>query len=234
MAKPRRPWTVTPHSPIEKLDDNLWAVTSQVPGLPVSRRMCVVKKSTGGLVFFHAVPLDEKTLAEVLAWGRPEALVVGHDQHAVDANGFREKLGVKVYTPKESVEKLREKVEVEGPIEALPSDPAIRFESIAGTKKAEPVGIVKSSDRVSLLFCDVVQNNAPGSGNLFLKVLGFNGPAPKVVPVFKMLFTSDRQALRAQIRELSTTRGLSRVVPCHGGVVESNAGAALRAAADAV
>lgn len=35
MAKSPRPWTVTPHSPIQKLEENLWVVTSNVPGTPM-------------------------------------------------------------------------------------------------------------------------------------------------------------------------------------------------------
>ena len=76
MAKPPRPWIVTPHDRIEKLDDNLWAVESAVPGVPVRRRMCIVKRTDGQLLFLNAVPLDDQSLAEVSAWGRPAFLVI--------------------------------------------------------------------------------------------------------------------------------------------------------------
>src|SRR5579859_7061935 len=32
MAKPSRPWIVTKHGPIVKLEDNLWVVEGEVPG----------------------------------------------------------------------------------------------------------------------------------------------------------------------------------------------------------
>ena len=74
MARPPRQWTVTKHEPLEKLDDNLWAVRGLVPGATFTRRMCVVRRSDGSLLFFHAIPLEEKTLAEVQALGRPATL----------------------------------------------------------------------------------------------------------------------------------------------------------------
>ena len=50
MTKPR-PWIVTPHGAIEKLEDNLWAVQGDVPGVPFKRRMFIIKRSDGSLMF---------------------------------------------------------------------------------------------------------------------------------------------------------------------------------------
>src|SRR5438270_11955513 len=112
MAKPPRPYTVTPHGPIEKLDENLWAVESKVPGLPIRRRMAIVKRSDGQLAFLNAVPLDDAALAEVTAWGKPAILVIPHDQHGIDAHGFAEKLGCKIYGPKANEAKMRARWDV--------------------------------------------------------------------------------------------------------------------------
>ena len=66
MPKRPRPWIVTPHGPIEKLEDNLWAVQGDVPGIPFKRRMFIIKRSDGTLMFFGmAIPLEEAMLAEV-------------------------------------------------------------------------------------------------------------------------------------------------------------------------
>src|SRR3954466_4920733 len=102
MPKPPRPWTVTPHDPIHKLEENLWTVESPVPGLPIRRRMCIIKRSDGQLTFMNVVPLDDAALAEVTAWGKPAFLVIPHQQHGIDAHGFSEKLDVKIYGPKQS------------------------------------------------------------------------------------------------------------------------------------
>lgn len=123
MAKPPRPWTVTPHGPIEKLEDNLWAVEGAVP-VPggIRRRMCIVKLQNGDLLFFHAVPLAEPQLAEVKAWGRPATLVVAHDNHAIDAVAFAAKLGLQVYAPRAGEAGLRARqVPLAGGLEQVPT-----------------------------------------------------------------------------------------------------------------
>lgn len=103
MAKPRRPWTVTDHDPVQELDDNLWTVAGPVPSLPIGRRMAIVKRSDGDLLFYHAIPLRDDVLRRVTAWGRPAILVIAHDNHGIDAHAFRERFGVKLYGPKGNV-----------------------------------------------------------------------------------------------------------------------------------
>ena len=227
MAKTARPWTVTPHDPLQKLDENLWAVESPVPGIPIRRRMCIVKRSDGQLLFLNAVPLDDKTLAEVTAWGKPAFLVIPHDQHGIDAHGFQQKLGVKIYGPKKNEAKMRAKWDVAGTIEDLPADPSVKFESLDGTKTGEPVGVVRSGNRVSLLFSDAYQDNTGYKLPLPLKMLGFGG-GPKIVPIYKFLFTKDKAALKAHFERLSALPGLERIVPCHGAITSSDAAATLK------
>jgi hypothetical protein len=233
MPKPPRPWTVTPHDPIEKLDDNLWAVEGAVPGLPIRRRMCIVKRSDGQLLFHNAVPLDEKSLAEVLAWGKPAFLIIPHDQHGIDAHGVCEKLGVKIYGPKASQEKMRARWNLAGTLDELPADPGVSFESLDGAKTGEPVGIVRSGGRVTLLFSDAYQDATGYKLPLPMRILGFGG-GPKVVPVFKWLFVKDKAALRAHLERLAALPGLERIVPCHGAIKKTDAATVLRQVAAAV
>jgi hypothetical protein len=231
MPKPERPWIVTPHDPIEKIDENLWAVAAQSPVAPIRRRMCIVKRSDGRLLFFHAIPLEDALLAEITAWGKPAFLVVGHDQHTLDAVPFAKRLGLKIFGPKLNDAKLRERVDLAGHLEDVPPDPAISVEPVAGTKNGEPVISVRSGgQRVSLLFCDAVQNNHSDRTSLPLRLLGFAGGL-KVPPVFRWLFMKDKQALRAHLEKLAAVPGLTRILPCHGDVLSAGAPDALRAAA---
>jgi hypothetical protein len=227
MAKTPRPWIVTPHDPIQKLDDNLWVVESPVPGLPLRRRMSIVKRSDGQLVFLNAIPLDDKALAEVTAWGKPAFLVIPHEQHGIDAHAFAQKLGLKIYGPKACMEKMRARWQVAGTLEEMPPDASVKFESLDGTKKGEPVGIVHTGKRVSLLFNDAYQDATGYKLPLPMRMLGFGG-GPKVVPVFKMLFTSDKAALKAHLDRLASLPGLERLVPCHGAIKSSDAAATLK------
>lgn len=231
MSKPRQ-WTVLPHGPLVKLEENLWVVEGQVPTPGgIKRRMVIVRRADGSLLFFHAMPLDDASMAALEAWGRPGALVLGHDQHAIDAEPFAERLGVPIFGPGPNLDKLRARgLPIAGSLADLPADPGVRFEEADGTKTGEAVGVVQSGDRVSLLFADCCQNS-PVEGMAFpLRMLGFAG-GPKVVPAFRFLFVSDRARLRAHLERLAALPGLARLVPFHGAVVETDPSAALRKAA---
>jgi hypothetical protein len=231
MPRPHRPWTVTPHKPIERHDDNLWSVESMVPGLPISRRMMIVKRSDGTLLFFHAIPVDELTLLQIRDWGTPGALVISHDNHGIDADAFSKKLGVKLYGPARQERRLRARWDLAGTLEQLPPDPSIAFESMDGAKSGEPVGIVRTGSRVSLLFADAYQDSKDLP--FFLRLLGF-GNGPKVVPAFKHLFTADKPALRAHFNRLSEIPGLARIIPCHGPELNVDPAGALKRLAAAI
>ncbi len=231
MAKAPRPWIVTRHGPLEKLDDNLWVVEGDVPGVPFRRRMSIVRRTDGTLLFFNAVPLEDAVLREVTSWGKPGALVVPHDQHMIDAHPFAEKLDVPLYGPKECAEKIRTRAPMAGTLEELPRDPVVRLEPVAGVKNGEPAVIVTSgSGRVSLLVSDVFMNNSKDAVGFLPRMMGFTGSV-KVVPVFRMLFLKDKPALRVQIEGWSKLPGLARLVPCHGNVASSGVADALAAAA---
>lgn len=230
--RPGRPWTVSPHGPIEKLEDNLWVVEGAVPTPGgIKRRMAIVRREDGSLLFFHAMPLADEVMAQVTAWGRPGALVLGHDQHAIDAEPFAARLGVPVFGPAPNLPKLRARgLDIAGSLADLPADAGVRFEEMDGTRTGEAVGIVSSGGRVSLLFADCCQNS-PALGMAFpLRWLGFAG-GPKVVPVFRWVFTTDRARLAAHLERLAALPGLARLVPFHGGIVTDGPAAALRQAA---
>lgn len=236
MPKAPRPWIVTRHDPIEKVEDNLWTIQGDVPGVPIKRRMFIVKRSDGTLLFFGcAIPLEDELLAEISAWGRPSALVVTHDQHMIDARPFAERLKLAVYGPKECEAKIRQRADLAGFLGDLPTDTAVDIVPVAGAKTGEPAAIVRSSGgrRVTLIVSDAVQNNSKESLGFFPRICGFAG-GPKVVPLFKMLFTTDKAALKRQVSEWSQLPGLVRVMFCHGDAVTDGAAAALTAAAAAI
>src|SRR5207249_2878764 len=142
------------------------------------------------------------------------------------------KLGLKIYGPKPCEAKMRERADVAGMLEAIPSDPNVRIEPVAGAKSGEPAIIVTSAGgkRVSLLVSDGIQNNPKSSLGLLPRLMGFAG-GPKVVPVFKMMFLKDKKAFKRQLEEWATLPGLERILPCHGEAVTTNASTALQRAA---
>jgi hypothetical protein len=237
MPKPPRPWIVTRHDPIEELDDNLWAVNGDVPGFPPAaafhRRMSIVRLSDGRLLFHNAIPLDDASLAKVRAWGKPALLLVPHHLHAMDAHPFREKLGLEAYTSGKAIVQVRAILPVEGPLEALPRDPAFTVEPLAGTRFGEAAVLVKSGPRVSLLLCDAVTNSRHGRGlaGLAFRLMGLSGPEPKTAPLYRLRAVSDKEAFRTELLRLADTPGLVRVVPSHGPVISQDPGGALKRAA---
>jgi hypothetical protein len=226
-----RPWTVTPHDPIEKIDDNLWALSSPVPGMKIHRRMCIVRRDDGRLLFYNAVPMDERTLDEIKAWGNPSFLVLTHDQHMIDGDAFRQKLGVSVYCPKATSAKVRLRTTVTGEMEDLPGDPAIGWDAARSTKLDEPVMIVKSGGgaRASIVTSDVFQNNQAVQTAFMFRLMGFLGP--KTPPMFKMLFLKDKAGLRTEMERWAATPNLARIIPSHGTVITDDPAGALRRAA---
>jgi hypothetical protein len=234
MPKPPRPWTVTPHQPIEKLEDNLWSVSSPVPGIPgFSRRMSIIKLSDGQLAFHDSVPVDDATLAQIKAWGTPAIQIVTHNQHCIDVNAFKDKLGLKSYAPALCVDKVRERVAVDGTFDDLPRDAALERVASAGLKNGESWFVVRSNGHSSLLTADTV--SWVTRGNLVARLLGFVAPEPKVAPfIFKLVSVKDKKAFRASFDKLLADHpDLTRVVPCHGNLIDKDPVGVLKRAASA-
>ena len=233
-----RPWTVTPHDPIIKHEENLWSVASAVPGLPgIGRRMAIIKLSDGRLLFYNAVPLADAALAEVLAWGKPSILIIPNFAHCIDGVAFRDKLGLTVYGPAMD-KKLPERIKLDHDIAALPADPAFTTEMCPGCKLGEPVVTIASGPdgaRKTLFFSDALMNIPHGGGfrGFMFKLMGFTGGARVATP-WKMMFVSDKGALKAAYQKWIATPGLVRLMPTHGAIVEDDPVGALKAAATTI
>ena len=234
MAKPSRPWTVTRHDPLERLDDNLWAINGDVPGFSPAarfhRRMSILKLSDGRLLFCNAVPVDDATLALIRDLGTPAILVVPHHLHAIDAHAFRERLGLSAYTGEKEIERTRALLPITGSLAALPVDPAFSIEALPSSKFGEAAVVVRTGPRVSLLVCDLILNVRHGGGfpGFLFKVLGFTGPAPRVAPIVRLRAFPNKQALRTDLMRLAELPGLTRVVPSHGLIISDDPAGALR------
>ncbi|HET7825560.1 MAG TPA: hypothetical protein VFK90_09500 [Anaeromyxobacter sp.] len=230
-TKPPRPWTVLPHRPVERIDENLWGVVGAVPGVPLlERRMSIVRRGDGGLLFFNAVPVGDAALDQIRALGRPAILVVPQHLHMMDAHAFRAKLGVRVYAPASTRALVSERVEVDGAFEDLPPDPAVRVDTVAGFKTGEGFATVRTGPRASLVVADVVLNvpPQPGAMGFLYRLLGFSGDRPKLPTPVRLRVLRDRGALRAQLQQLAATPGLARIVPSHGAIVDRDPAGVLR------
>jgi hypothetical protein len=234
MAAPR-PWTVLPHDAIQKLEENLWTVAGRLPRVPVNRRMTVVRLAGGGLLFHNAIPLEERAMAQVEAFGRPEFLVVPNGFHRLDLHAFRARYpALRVLCPAPARARVAALAKVDGGWEALPQGAGIEAVPLEGSRWGEAALVVHSAagTRASLLFGDTVMNipHRRGVGGLVLRLVGSTGGA-RVTAITRLLAVRDVRALAASLERLAATPGLARLVPSHGDLVERDAAGVLRAVA---
>lgn len=227
---PPRPWTVVEHEPLERLEENLWTVDAALPRMALRRRMSIVRLGDGRLAFHNAVPLREPDMRAIEEWGTPALLLVPNGFHRLDVHAWKVRYpALRVLCPAESRPRVSQAVPVDGTLDALPADPALRAETLAGTRSGEAAFTVASGSRTSLLFGDVVFNvpHAGGVGGLLLRLIGSSG-GPRVTPLARRMIVSDRGRLAAHLERLAATPGLARLVPSHGELVSERPGEVLR------
>ncbi|HEY6910939.1 MAG TPA: hypothetical protein VI356_16300 [Myxococcales bacterium] len=232
-----RPWTVLPHRPVEKLQENLWTVEANLPRGPMKRRMGIARLGTGELVFLNAIALDEPAMRELEAWGRPAFVVAANGFHRIDLGSYKQRYPqLRVLAAPAARKRIAEVVPVDGWLELLPRDPGLVIEPVAGTKLGDVVCMARAASRVSLCFPgDVLTNMTPmaGVGGLVASALGFTGEL-RVPRLIRWIGVRDRRALAAHLMKLADTEGLQHVFTCHGPVVSVDPMGALRRAAEAL
>lgn len=232
-----RPWTVLPHDPIVKHEDNLWSVVGDVPGMALRRRMTLVRLRDGRVLVHNAVAVDELTVKAIEAWGAPSVLLVPNGFHRLDAHAWKARFAAsKVYCPEGATKRVADQVAVDGPYEGFTGDDTARLETLDGTGKSEGVLVVTSGDKVTLVFNDVLFNqpHLPGFGGFMMRYVTDSTGGPKVTRIARLFLMKERVAFQAHLLKLANLPGLTRLVPGHGDVVEGDAVATLRAVANSL
>lgn len=229
-----RPWTVLPHRPIEKLQENLWSAEADLPRGPFKRRMGIARLGGGQLVFLNAIALDEPSMKEIEAWGEPSFAVAANGFHRLDLGSYKVRYPkLRVLAGPAARKRIGQIVQVDGWLELLPKDPNLLVEHVAGTKMGDVVCTARAASRASLCFPgDVLMNAAPGRGlpGVLVRVLGFSGDL-HVPRLIRWIGVENRRELRAHLSRLADTAGLQHVFTCHGPVVSVDPSGALRRAA---
>jgi hypothetical protein len=224
-----RPWTVNKPGPLTQRDEGLWTIDDDIPGIPgANRRMSVVKRADGTLLFYNGIPVDDATLDRIRELGKPAHLIVPNQYHALDVAAFAHRLGLTAYSPVVAVEKLAARLTCL-PITSLPQDPSMRLFRVEGFKTHEVVLLAGKT----LLVADLVTNSPHASGfsGFLMKLVGFTGTTPMLPKPVRRRVGKDLGAVRELMNELAALDGWSRIIPSHGSIVETAGPAALRAIA---
>ena len=221
MATSARPWTVLAHGPIEKLSSRLWTVSGSLPNMPLQRRMTVVRRDDDSLLIHSAIPLDEASMRELEAWGKPAQLIVPNGWHRLDAGAYVARYpALRVYCPRAAMTRVQEVVRVHGAVEDMPTDSVVAPRMVEGLSSGEAIFVVRDERGVALVFNDLLFNHkhVEGAQGFVLRVLGSTG-WPRVTRVAKMAMISDRAAVAKALVELANMPKLYALVPGHGDVV---------------
>jgi len=229
MAKSFQRWTVLPHQPIEKLEDNLWRVEGMMPDGKTQRSMVVARMQDGGLLVHNAIALAPEAMAELEAFGTPRILMVPNGFHRQDARIYKERYpDLRVICPAGARKRVEQVVKVDAVLEEGGGDDVVVIENVEGAKQ-EGVVTVRSGDKVSLIFCDLVLNVPRAKG-----VMGFAlAPTGKLsVPrVMRWIGMSNRNAIVDRLNRLADLPGLTRILVGHGRTISADPGPALKSAA---
>lgn len=222
MAKCLHEWTVLPHKPIEKLEENLWRVEGRLG--PIQREMVVARLGDGRLVIWNAIALDEPEMKELEAWGTPAFLIVPNGAHRNDAKIWKQRYpSLLVVCPPGAKQKVEQVVPVDK-TEIDFGDPSVRFLAPGCAARRDGVLEVRSKRGVTVVFNDLLSNtpHLPGVGGLMLRTLGFTGPAPKTPLLSRMMLVEDRDGLRKMFGDYAGKSDVVRVLVSHGRAIDGN------------
>jgi hypothetical protein len=225
-----RTWTVLPHGPVERLAPNLWRVEGRLNARNL-RVMVLVRLEDGRVVVHNPIALDDAGMAALEAWGEVAAVVMPNAFHRQDAFIFKERYpAARVYAPRSAVKAASRAVPCDGGWDEIPTDATLRVRHLEGVGEREGVLLVRSEDGVSAVFCDSVLN-LPKLGGVLGWILHPTGMLAVPRPT-AWWFASEPKALAADLERLAAEDGLVRVVPGHGGVVDTSAADRLREAGE--
>lgn len=237
MATNHTEWKTLAHGPIEKLADNVWRVVGALPNGPLKRVMTVVRMADGGLLLHSVIALDEATMPELEALGRPAVMVVPNGFHRIDAPRYKARYPqLKVFCPRAATADVASRVHVDGDYSAIPQDATLTAAHFDGTHDREGVLTVRSADGVTVVLNDILFNadDAPGFTGFVFKHITASTGGPKVSRIAKLFLVKDRAAVKAQFEQLAALEGLKRVVVSHDRVITDDPAGTLRAVAAAL
>jgi len=223
-------WRVLPHQPIRKVSENLWCVEGTMPKGALKRVMTLAKLGDGRLVVHSAVTVDEASLKEIEAWGRPAILLVPNRFHRMDALAYKTRFpDLQILAPSAARDMVDKVISTDGDYAQFPSDSAVSVVSLKGAGEREGVMKVVSADGTTLVFNDLIFNmpHVHGVIGWILKHVTLSSGGPRVSRIARMGLVKDIATLRREFEELANTPNLKRIIVSHHLPIESDAAGVL-------
>ena len=234
MPKSFDAWTVLPHTPIEKLEDNLWRVEGTLPNMPLKRVMAIAKLANGDLVVHNPIALDAAEMKAIDGFGRVAFLVVPNGWHRMDLKAFAGRYPeAKVLAPSGSRAQVGEVHAVTGDLSDVAESSGVSLFDLDGTRGKELVMRVVSHGRSTLVFGDAIfcMPHLGGVQGFVLRHLTHSsGTTPHVSRVARWMLLKDKPAFAAHLERLATPE-LARVIVAHHQTISERPADALRAVA---
>lgn len=238
MAKLNREWIVQPHGALMAVADGVLTVAGTIvmPLGKFPRRMTILSLQDGGSAIWSPVPLREPEMARIEALGPVRFLIVPNRGHRLDLKPWKARYpAARIVVPPSAEAAVSEAAPVDATTDIV-RDPAIAFQTVAGTKADEFALVVRRSDGTTLILNDILSNvrHPEGLGaHIMARLLGFGIKRPRTSRPVRRMFVKDPAALARQFRAWAALPDLRRIIVSHGDVIADAPREALtRAAAD--
>ncbi len=223
-------WTVLPHGPIAKLEENLWHVEGTLPKMPLKRSMTIARLGSGDLVIHNPIALGDREMTAIEALGKIAYIVVPNGWHRLDLHAFHARYpAAHVLAPSGARDKVAAVDKSVEDLAALPADPDVSLGTVDGMKDMEAIMTVRSQGRVTLVLADAVFNmpHLHGvKGFVFRHVTQSSG-GPRVSRIARLFMIKDKAAYAAHLERLATP-DLRRVIVAHHETITDDPAGTLR------
>lgn len=224
---------VFPHSELVPLAANLWVVRGQFPGSPLPRNM-IVYRYGDSLLLHSVVALDERSMRDLEALGKPSIMMIPNWDHYAHIVAFKRRYPeLTVVCPAASRAKVEERLAVDATCEEFFPRHGMRFVAPPGMDPVEGVlELPLEAGRVAIMMNDLITNvpHQPGLRGLLLRATGSSG-RPRVIPIVRRRLKIERPVMRGYLEELARRRDVALLTTSHGDCVRSDVSTVIAAVA---
>jgi hypothetical protein len=216
---------VFPHSSLIQLADDLWVVKGQFPKAKLPRNMVVYRYNSDSLLLHSVVALDEPTMSQLEALGKPSVMVIPCWDHWAHVRAFKRRYpDIDVVCPQASIQRISDKIKVEYSCEEYFPRHGVSFHIPPGIYPFEGVlEVPLAHNKVAFIMNDLITNvpHQPGFYGLLLRMTLSTGK-PRVIPFIKRMLKVQREPLRDYMLALAQRKDIEIITTSHGESLVTN------------